>query len=688
MKSWTLKTKIRLALFLVSFMPFVLVVVYLQKTGKTRIIDDAVKQYSVQVHQVATGVSMEIKGMKKELRFLASLDMMNDILVGDVDKRIAGLLQHKCRDLGAGVSMYAADMHGNIVAHSSTSPLPKKRMEEMTKHLNRARALQRDTFFMGEKLYIFAPLHASMQKNAPVGNLLLSYDLMRLMRFTPESAEGSFLFYFPDAGLHIGKIQEGMYTLLSALHTPKEAYIGKRFIIVKEQLGSVLSTGWVFEAVKTSYALAFIERFMMFVWLILLAGTVVILLVSWWIGERLLKPVEALSETTRNIIDSRDYTTQVAVGAEDEVGVLSRHFNTLIDTVRETLDSLEEENRHRLERFVQLITIFNALIQTETDEACVTLAVDELDNLMGHAHFRFSSEPLVGTPDEMPLYVTDHAEGVERYYGKIIRMGTPLSDDLNEGRFFRAISSMVTLQLERIELLQQIRSVSESKSVFISYMSHELRTPLHAILGTTQYLIGYESLTSGQQAKIGKIESSASHLLGMINDMLDLAQIEAGKVEVTITHCWAEEIALKVSQAIEMMELLAEQKGIVIKRGTDAVSEGTFCTDEKYLKQIMLNLLSNAVKYTDKGKITVSYSMQERYLAIVVSDTGIGLSEEDMKTVFDAYKQIRNRHHEQGNGLGLAISKKLAKLFGGDLHLESEGRGKGTRAILLLPKCV
>lgn len=688
MKSWTLKTKIRLALFLVSFMPFVLVVVYLQKTGKTRIIDDAVKQYSVQVHQVATGVSKEIEGMKKELRFLASLDMMNDMLVGDVDKRIAGLLQHKCRDLGTGVSIYAAGLHGNIVAQSGTAPLPKTRMEEISKHLNGARALHRDTFFMGGKLYIFAPVYAPMQKNAPVGNLLLSYDLTRLMRFAPESAEGSFLFYFPDAGLHIGKIQEGMHTLLSALHTPQKAYIGKRFIIVKEQLGSVLSTGWVFESVKTSYALAFIERFMMFVWLILLAGTVVIFLVSWWIGERLLKPVEALSETTQNIIDSRDYTTQVAVVADDEVGVLSRHFNTLIDTVRDTLNALEEENRHRLERFVQLITIFNALIQTETDEACVALAVDELDKLMGHAHFRFSPEALAGTPDEMPLFVTDHAEGVERYYGKIIRTGTPLSDDLNEARFFRAISSMVTLQLERIELLQQIRSVSESKSVFISYMSHELRTPLHAILGTTQYLIGYEPLTPGQQEKIGKIESSASHLLGMINDMLDLAQIEAGKVEVTIAHCRAEEIVVKVSQAIEMIELLAEQKGIVIKRGTTRVFEGSVCTDEKYLKQIMLNLLSNAVKYTDKGEITVSYSLEERYLAIVVSDTGIGLSEEDMATVFDAYKQIRNRHHEQGNGLGLAISKKLAKLFGGELYLESEGRGKGTRAILLLPKCV
>jgi len=680
-RSWTLKAKIRLALFMVSFMPFVLVVVYLQKTGKARIIDDAVKQYSVQTHQVASSVSQEVGGIKKELRFLASLDMMSDMLVGDVDKRIAGLLQHKCRDLGAGISMYATDMHGDLVAQSGTKPIPKHRMEVIIKHLNNARVLYRDFFFMDTKLYLFAPIYTTMQKNTPVGNLLLSYDLTRLLRFTPESVEGTFLFYFPNTGLYIGR-KQNKDTILPVLHT-KHAYIGKKFIMVKERLGSVLSEGWVIESVQTSYALAFIERFMLFVWLILFAGTIVILLVSWWIGERLLKPVEALSQTTRKIIETRDYNTRVAVYPESEMQMLATHFNTLLETVNNSMQALEEESRLRLARFVRLITIFNELIQTQTHEACIDVVTKEVDSFVAGEHFYFSSEEITDEATQIPLYVADHTSNTRRYYGKFVCSGNGSALEENELRFYRAVASMVTLQMDRIEMIRQISAVSEAKSAFISYLSHELRTPLHAILGTTQYLIGYESLTQQQQEKVGKIETSAGHLLSMINAMLDLAQIEAGKVEVDPTMCNADDIDRIMGEAVDITEVLAEQKALVLKKETPPVCSAVYA-DKKYLKQIVLNLLSNAIKYTQNGTITLSYKCKKDAFMVIVTDTGTGLSKEDLATVFDVYKQLRNRHQEMGNGLGLAISRKLARLFDADVRLESEGRGKGVRATIVL----
>lgn len=681
--AWRLKTKIRLALFLVSFMPFVLVVVYLQKTGKTRIIDDAVKQYSVQVHQVAASVSQETEGMKKELRFLASLDLMNDMLVGDVDKRIARLLQHKCRDLGAGVSMYALGMQGNMVAQSGTAPLPKSKIEEMIAHLEHARASYRDFFFMGKTLYLFTPLNATMQKHAPVGNLLLAYDLTRLKRFTPQSAEGSFLFYFPESGLHIGNEQAAMDTLNLALRTPKQSYIGKQFIIVKERLGSVLSEGWVLEAVETSHALAFIERFMMFVWLTLIGGTIVIVVVSWWIGERLLKPVEALSDTTRKIVETRDYTTRVAVYPESEMQALATHFNTLLETVNSSMHALEEESRMRLARFVRLITIFNELIQTQTPEACIGVVTKEMDRLVEGEHFGFSTEMIDNEATDMPLYVTDHTNHTRRYYGKLVCEGEAVSLDENTLKFYRAVASMVMLQLDRIEMIREISAVSEAKSAFISYMSHELRTPLHAILGTTQYLIRYETLTPQQQEKVGKIETSAGHLLSMINAMLDLAQIEAGKVEVNPEVCNGAEIDQIIDEAVEITGVLAEQKALSLTKEEAPACSGIY-VDKKYVKQIVLNLLSNAIKYTQKGSISLSYRCEETALYVTVTDTGTGLSKEDIAAVFDAYKQLRNRHEEMGNGLGLAISRKLAQLFDADVRLESEGRGKGVRATIIL----
>jgi len=499
-RSWTLKAKIRLALFMVSFMPFVLVVVYLQKTGKARIIDDAVKQYSVQTHQVASSVS-------------------------------------------AGISMYATDMHGDLVAQSGTKPIPKHRMEVIIKHLNNARVLYRDFFFMDTKLYLFAPIYTTMQKNTPVGNLLLSYDLTRLLRFTPESVEGTFLFYFPNTGLYIGR-KQNKDTILPVLHT-KHAYIGKKFIMVKERLGSVLSEGWVIESVQTSYALAFIERFMLFVWLILFAGTIVILLVSWWIGN-----------------------TRVAVYPESEMQMLATHFNTLLETVNNSMQALEEESRLRLARFVRLITIFNELIQTQTHEACIDVVTKEVDSFVAGEHFYFSSEEITDEATQIPLYVADHTSNTRRYYGKFVCSGDGSALEENELRFYRAVASMVTLQMDRIEMIRQISAVSEAKSAFISYLSHELRTPLHAILGTTQYLIGYESLTQQQQEKVGKIETSAGHLLGMINAMLDLAQIEAGKVEVDPTMCNTDDIDRIMGEAVDITEVLAEQKALVLKKET------------------------------------------------------------------------------------------------------------------------
>ncbi len=681
----TLKNKIRLALFSVAFLPFIILLFYLQNMGKERIINESFHLYHSQVHLVKKTIEQQIGSLHKEVRFMASLDLMNDMIVNDVDKRIVSLLLHKQHDIGKGVQLYAVDNEMRIIASTEKKRKSSAYFVEAYM-LQKALASHKKMFISGHVLFLYAPIQSTLQENRQTGYLLLAYDLNVLQKFSPGQRNGTMVFYFPKYNIHIGAAPKNETSLQDMPH--RTDTIGEEYLIVNESFEGDMPEGFVVYFVPKSHALAFLDHFTYLIWGMLGAGTLIIALLAWWIGKHIIKPVEALTETTQQIINTQDYTTQVKVHTEGEIGILSRHFNTLILTVRDTLDALEEENRRRLERFVQLITIFNALIQTETDEACVDLAVGELDKLIENAHFQFSAEPLVGTPDEMPLFVTDHAEGTEHYYGKIIRKGTPLSDDPNEARFYSAIASMVTLQLERIELLRQIRSVSEAKSVFISYMSHELRTPLHAILGATQYLIGYEALTPEQQEKVGKIESSASHLLAMINDMLDLAQIEAGKIEINMANYTLPDITEKVSESMAMVELLAEQKGLVLKEGTKVTFEGTLCTDEKYLKQIVLNLLSNAVKYTDNGEITVSYSMQEEYLAITVSDTGIGLSDEDMVTVFDAYKQIRNRHHEQGNGLGLAISKKLAKLCGGDLYLESDGRGMGTSATLLLPKCL
>lgn len=235
------------------------------------------------------------------------------------------------------------------------------------------------------------------------------------------------------------------------------------------------------------------------------------------------------------------------------------------------------------------------------------------------------------------------------------------------------------------KLLQTITktlSESKTKSVFISHMSHELRTPLNAILGFTQYLISYESLSETQQDAISKIENSAEYLLEMINSILDISKIEAGVMEVNPSRV---DLAQTLKNIIMMLEPLAQQKNLYI----EFTQENAFViqTDKKLLQQIIINLLSNSIKFTREGSIKISIKQKGHNAFIEIRDSGIGIAPQDLEKLFDEFFQIDNdlQKESKGTGLGLSLSKRLAKLLGGDLIISSKGLSRGTRAILQLP---
>ena len=286
----------------------------------------------------------------------------------------------------------------------------------------------------------------------------------------------------------------------------------------------------------------------------------------------------------------------------------------------------------------------------------------------------------------MMLYVKDFEKQTCDFYGVISLNQSSEITDPHEEKFYRSIATMIMLQLDQIRLIEQTQAVSHSKSTFISHMSHELRTPLHTILSSTQYLIGYENLTHKQQEIIARMESSADHLLGMINDILDLVQIEAGKVSVTPIKQNSDEIKIFIQDVITMLELLAEQKGINITLNNTVTHPIDVTIDSRLFKQILINLLSNAIKFTEQGSIDFRMEKCDDSLCIVIQDSGIGISKEDLVLLFDDFTQAKNKSdtQEKGSGLGLAISHKLAQLFNAELRLESEGIGQGTKAIITL----
>ena len=244
---------------------------------------------------------------------------------------------------------------------------------------------------------------------------------------------------------------------------------------------------------------------------------------------------------------------------------------------------------------------------------------------------------------------------------------------------------------ELAQLNMQLFELNRLKSDFMATMSHELRTPLNSIIGFSDVLGSISSLDDKQKRYVQNIQKSGKMLLDMINDILDLAKIESGKMEVRLVDFRIEHV---VAAQCDMARPLTERKNI------DLVIEiepnlPDLCQDQGKVQQILNNLLSNAIKFTPEGGRIVIHAKrgQEGDLNIVVSDTGVGIAEEDQTKIFEKFRQGGNTvlpggdamtREYSGTGLGLSIVKELCKLLGGEIVLTSE-LGKGSVFTIRLP---
>ncbi len=221
---------------------------------------------------------------------------------------------------------------------------------------------------------------------------------------------------------------------------------------------------------------------------------------------------------------------------------------------------------------------------------------------------------------------------------------------------------------------------NQAKSEFLANMSHELRTPLNGILGYTQILDRNQILDRKTQQGLDVIHQCGVHLLTLINDILDLAKIEARKLELAPTPLHLPSL---IQSVVEMCKLKAEQKGIeFIYRPSAQVPEGV-SADEKRLRQVLINLLGNAIKFTDQGSVTLqvdvlSLSTTNASILFQIIDTGVGIAEENLAKLFEAFEQVGDQKKQsEGTGLGLSISQRIVTLMGGTIEVKSE-LGKGS----------
>jgi len=253
-----------------------------------------------------------------------------------------------------------------------------------------------------------------------------------------------------------------------------------------------------------------------------------------------------------------------------------------------------------------------------------------------------------------------------------------------------ATQSVLAIQNARLfreieDKSQQLEVANRHKSEFLANMSHELRTPLNAIIGFSEVLLErmFGELNEKQAEYLQDVLSSGRHLLSLINDILDLSKIEAGRMELEHT---AFDLPTALANALTLIQERASRHGIALDLTVDK-RLGDFVGDERKIKQILLNLLSNAVKFTPQGgRVSVKAMPADGAVEISVSDTGIGIASEDQEVIFEEFRQVGSDYSQkrEGTGLGLTLTRKFIEMHGGKIWVKSEV-GKGSTFTFTLP---
>jgi len=301
-------------------------------------------------------------------------------------------------------------------------------------------------------------------------------------------------------------------------------------------------------------------------------------------------------------------------------------------------------------------------------------------HLKGMQHFLSTGEaPVVNRRLELKGL---HRDG--REFPIEITITSPMAR--GAGYFFGAFLRDITDRMERDEALRRAKDAAEAatraKSEFLAGMSHELRTPLNGVIGYSQLLQRDRDLTPSQRESLDAISKCGAHLLELINDVLDLSKIEAGRVDVEQS---ATDLKPMITDLRHVLAETARLKGLALHTSVSADLPKRVVVDGRHLRQVLLNLLGNAVKFTAKGAVSVDIVKDGTDVMLFsVSDTGPGIAPEDLDKIFEAFTQTEAGAAVGGTGLGLTISRQLLRLMGSDLQVDSTV-GEGSRFYFTLP---
>lgn len=503
----------------------------------------------------ANSLKTHLIGLQKEIIFLSHLEVMDDMVVQDMDRRITSLLEQKADDLGESISLFM--IGPNLTVHASSKTSQINTTFKGIPAFQNAIEHHKSYFFLDDNIYLFTPTYGTFNTKEFLGYLVMSYPLKN---FTLRLKSDQHFYRWLTPPYTLSHLYQNNIPLLNM-----NAYLHDTI-----PLDGILE-GWEFHyAMPKNETLAPLYHFQTLFLGAFGLGLLQIGFLVWIIVLRIVTPLRELSNTAKSIAMTGDYSKTVTEPGNDEIGMMAHSFNVLMSTTR--------------------------------------------------------------------------------------------------------------VSMERIELLGKTQAALRAKSSFLSAMSHELRTPLGSVLSLTQYMMIQPETPEQMRETLGKIENSAYHLLGVINNILDLAKVESGKMEPHIAQC--NPISL-IENALELVAPLAEDKGLSITTIFEPIP-AHFMSDARLFGQVVINLLSNAIKFTDQGSINIilHYHPIDDLYVLEVQDSGCGIAKDALHNLFDEFYQVRPQQKttSEGSGLGLAISKRIALLLRGDLFVMSKGEGKGSTA--------
>lgn len=424
----------------------------------------------------------------------------------------------------------------------------------------------------------------------------------------------------------------------------------------------------------------------------------------WLLKRSVLNPMQALTRSLNSIIETEHYDRPVTVTREDEIGQVTQLFNQMLNKTDQLIFDLN----------YQQVAINQTLIMSKADRfGNITHVNDNFCRISGYSREELMGKPhnIVRHPD-MPAAlfkelwrtithkqiwqgeIQNRRKDGSSYF--VMSYIIPILNRQGEIQEYLSIREDITLIVELREGLQKALSQAESdkqkaeqankaKSEFLASMSHELRTPLNAIIGYAQ-LLSLDITESKAQKQISTILSSSKHLLALINDILDFAKLESGKVQFKFETVSVSDLVL---EAVQLTQTQAEQKGITLEMSAMNAQEH-IQVDRLRFKQILLNLLSNAIKYNkSNGKVSLDCQQlqkgEQSCLQLNIRDTGLGIAANELPHLFEPFNRLGHENSTiKGTGIGLSITKDLVEHMNGRIMVESQ-LGEGTTFSLFFP---